>query len=93
METHGSSSGGFLLMLRKLQNGGEDEGEVEPVRRLGRAGAGVTRKPDVSAGRGPAGPHTGAPRVARGLGWVAWARTAGKGRLMGGHRLPTFNPG
>lgn len=37
-------SGGFLLMLWKLQNGGEDGEEVEPVRRvsvssgLGRAG-------------------------------------------------------
>lgn len=93
METHGSSSGGFLLMPQKLQNGGEDEGEVEPVRRLGRAGAGVTRQPDVSAGRRPAGPHTGAPRAARGLGRAVRARTAGEGRLMGGRRPPTSNAG
>lgn len=92
-------SGGFLLMLWKLQNGGEDGEEVEPVRRvsvssgLGRAGARVTRQPDVSAGWGPAGPRTGTPRVARGWDRPCGSGQQGEGWGHSGHCLPTFNPG
>lgn len=93
------SLGGFLLMLRKLQNGGEDREEVELVRRLsvssglGRDDARVTRQPDVSAGWGPAGPHTGAPQVAEGWGGRCGSGQQGEGRVHSGHCLPTFNPG
>ena len=93
------SLGGFLLMLQKLQTGGEDGEEVEPVRKLsvslglGRDGARATRQTDVSTGRGPAGPHTGAPRVSEGWGRQCVSGQQGEGRVHGGHRLPTFNPG